>query len=346
MHWRAIPTSATRHFGRAAAAALALALLISGPLSAQDPSADTPVIDSGDTSVGRLVQEGPGEPEISAQAQMSAPEGIPAAGLAEGADLDLPDAGAPRTPGEAQAMQFAVPAVPEAGAGALLPGPRRRTPVVVELFTSQGCSSCPPADALLAALAGRPDVLPLSFHVDYWDYLGWADIFARPDFTARQRAYALRSGERAIWTPQIMVGGADTLLDLTPVALQQLIDRHRARAAPLSLGLARDGTRVTVDLVPMPGEGGATAIELVRYLPQRTVAIRAGENRGRSMDYRNIVIGLQRLATWDGRKPLRLTIRLGEGEAADLPADTAHAILIQALHKQGPGPILAALPLD
>ena len=100
--------------------------------------------------------------------------------------------------------------------------PSANLPVVVELFTSQGCSSCPPADAMLTMLAGQHDVLPLSFHVDYWDYLGWADSFARPEFTERQSAYAHAVGERSVYTPQMIVDGQDTAVAPGPAQLMGL----------------------------------------------------------------------------------------------------------------------------
>ncbi|MFD2815302.1 DUF1223 domain-containing protein [Paracoccus aerius] len=132
-----------------------------------------------------------------------------------------------------------------AGDPAAAPPPLERlglhaTPVVVELFTSQGCSSCPPADAMLAGLADAPDILPLSFHVDYWDYLGWADSFARPEFTARQERYAHAAGERSVYTPQIIVDGQDTAVSLGPAQLTALIDA--SRLSPAMVSVQRDTT--------------------------------------------------------------------------------------------------------
>ena len=99
-------------------------------------------------------------------------------------------------------------------------------PVVIELYTSQGCSSCPPADALLNELAGRDDVIALAMHVDYWDYIGWKDIFANPAHTVRQRAYANADGQRMIYTPQMIVGGKDHVVGYKPMHLAKLIETH------------------------------------------------------------------------------------------------------------------------
>lgn len=248
-------------------------------------------------------------------------------------------------PGDNAAAQPA-PAGTAAPAADPAAGPQGLTPVVVELFTAQGCSSCPPADALLGTLGARADVLPLSFHVDYWDYLGWADAFAQPAFTARQRAYAARTGERAVWTPQMVVGGTDTLIDLTPAALDQLIAAHREQHAPLAVTISRDKGAVTLQVTRVSGHPQPATVQLLRYLPQRSVEIRAGENRGRRAESYNIVVGVESLATWDGRAPLRLVVRLGAGGPQALPADTRHAILVQEQRDGLPGAVLAALPLD
>lgn len=289
------------------------------PFHAPAQDAGMPVIDSDAATVS---------PQVLGD--MPEPQGW----VAEGA-LDLLPHGATRS--------LANPAPAAAG---LPGGPPPLTPVVVELFTAQGCSSCPPADALLATLTQRPDVLPLSFHVDYWDYLGWADAFARPEFTGRQRDYAARTGERAIWTPQMIVGGTDTLIDLTPAALDQLIDAHGERRAPLAVAITRHGGGMTLQISRVAGEPRPIVVDLVRYLPQRSVEVRAGENRGRLAEMHNIVVSIEPLARWDGRAPLRLAVTPGAGGPQDLPDDTRHAILVQERPGGAPGAILAALPLD
>ena len=110
-----------------------------------------------------------------------------------------------------------------AGFLALAPLEGARADVVVELYTSQGCSSCPPADALLEQLAARDDVIALSLHVDYWDYLGWQDAFANPAFTKRQRGYAARAGSSMIYTPQMVIGGRDHIVGTKGMELSDLI---------------------------------------------------------------------------------------------------------------------------
>ncbi len=222
-------------------------------------------------------------------------------------------------------------------------------PVVVELFTSQGCSSCPPADALLASLADQPDVLPLAFHVDYWDYLGWADEFARPEFTNRQKSYAQASGERAIYTPQMIVDGTDTMLSLRPADLMGMIDAHRAEQPALGVTTRREGDAHVIELQPLVALSQPVAVVMIRYLPNREIEVRAGENRGRVLNYRNIVTSVELLARWDARASLRLTVTPGAEGSAEFPPDTRHAILVQSVQgRKGniPGAILTAIRLD
>ncbi|MFG6081688.1 DUF1223 domain-containing protein [Paracoccus litorisediminis] len=229
-------------------------------------------------------------------------------------------------------------------------GPIGHPPVVVELFTSQGCSSCPPADEMLNDLAERDDILALSWHVDYWDYLGWADDLARPEFTLRQQAYAHTWGERAIYTPQMVVGGADTLIAVRPAELMALIETQMARPAPVLVTSAPQGEGFQIDLTPREPIRNRVAILLVRYLPERQIEIRAGENRGMQVTYRNVVLAAERVGEWDGRAPLRMTVTAEGPAGQDFPPETRHAILAQETSNdakgRASGPILAAIRLD
>lgn len=226
--------------------------------------------------------------------------------------------------------------------------PSANLPVVVELFTSQGCSSCPPADAMLTMLAGQHDVLPLSFHVDYWDYLGWADSFARPEFTERQSAYAHAVGERSVYTPQMIVDGQDTAVAPGPAQLMGLIDAHRFAPAEVTIQRERTDAGETIELQPLSDLGGKVDVLLVRYAPERPVDMTAGENRGKTVIYTNVVLGMQHLTRWDGLQPLRLTVRADLVGDASFPDDTRHALLVQQMmgKRALPGPIVAAIRLD
>jgi hypothetical protein len=168
-------------------------------------------------------------------------------------------------------------------------------PTVIELFQSQGCSSCPPANANVNALSQRADVLALSFAVTYWDGLGWKDVFAKPQFTARQWDYARAFGNDQVWTPQVVINGRANIVGNKSEPLQALIARtDRGVAGPV---VALAAGKVTVN--------GSTSrpadIWLVRYDPRAVeVAIKAGENGGRTLPHRNIVRELVKIGTWKG----------------------------------------------
>lgn len=207
-------------------------------------------------------------------------------------------------------------------------------PVVIELYTSQGCSSCPPADELLAELARREDVIALALHVDYWDYIGWADSFADPAFTRRQKAYAQAVGARTIYTPQMIVGGLEHLVGVRPMELSALIRSQSGKVSPVRLTLERAGEGLRVSAVAEPPLDRPVVVQLVRYLPEQTVEIRHGENAGRVITYANIVTDWQMLAEWDGAAPLVLEARAGGEEAT--------VVIVQ---EPGPGAIVAAARL-
>lgn len=170
-------------------------------------------------------------------------------------------------------------------------------PVVLELFQSQGCSSCPPANANVNALADRPDVLALSFAVTYWDRLGWKDTFGSPRWTARQWEYARAGGRGQVATPQVIVNGGPTIVGS---------NREQLDALLATQGPARGGPEITEGSDRVHLAAGATpsapaTVWLVRYDPRsREVPISAGENGGRTLPHRNIVRELVRLGDWRG----------------------------------------------
>jgi hypothetical protein len=173
---------------------------------------------------------------------------------------------------------------------------------VVELFTSQGCSSCPPADKLLGQLAGDPSLVALSLPVDYWDYLGWKDTLADPRNSARQRAYAQVRGDREVYTPQAVINGAVHALGSDKDAIEEAIDLSRSDKTTLTLPIAMtvaDG-RVAV-AVPGRPEIAPAEVWLCGLAKAVTVAIGRGENRGRSITYHNVARSWLKLGTWGGK---------------------------------------------
>ncbi|MBI3445249.1 MAG: DUF1223 domain-containing protein [Magnetospirillum sp.] len=207
-----------------------------------------------------------------------------------------------------------------------LPAMAQSRPVVLELFTSQGCSSCPPADALLAELAGRDDVIALAFHVDYWDYIGWKDPFALAGSTLRQKAYVQALGLRGLYTPQMVVDG---IVDVVGYDRGRILPLLGPRAGIVAIGLRREGDEVVVSLGAGQGAGPVTAFGVQSQA--RTLA-RRGENAGRTLIEAQIVRGFRPLGIWTGAAE---EIRL---KRSMLPADISQVVVV--VQKDGPGPVL------
>jgi hypothetical protein len=174
---------------------------------------------------------------------------------------------------------------------------------VIELFTSQGCSSCPPADKLLSQFVSDPSLIPISLPIDYWDYLGWKDTLADPRNSARQRAYAHMRGDREVYTPQMVVNGSVHALGSDKDAIEAAIAASRKSGMTLSLPVAlkvADG-RVVVS-VPHGGEGHSLAeVWICGLLRAATVAIGRGENRGKTITYHNVARRWIKLGAWSGK---------------------------------------------
>ena len=175
-------------------------------------------------------------------------------------------------------------------------------PWAVELFTSQGCSSCPPADAHLGELARRADIVALSFHVDYWDYIGWKDAFASRDTTERQRAYARALRQRYVYTPEMVVDGFahNPGREMVPIKalLAEAQKRTPRRATP---ELSRDvAGPLTVKLPDFALDGGNAEISLAVYDRRHATKVNSGENSGRMLENFNVVRRFESLGSWDG----------------------------------------------
>ncbi|WP_204114681.1 DUF1223 domain-containing protein [Shimia biformata] len=207
-------------------------------------------------------------------------------------------------------------------------------PVVVELYTSQGCSSCPPADAYLRQeLAGRDDVIALALHVDYWDYIGWKDLFADPRYTKRQKGYAHAAGQRSVYTPQMIVGGKDHVVGNHPEKVEALIQKHKKMDRKVDLTLEKVGGKVRVS-ASSSSYRGPMVVQLVRYEPGKKVSIKRGENAGKVLSYANIVREWHQLAEWNGDRPFTI----------ERAMDSAGPVVV-IVQERGFGPILAAAAL-
>lgn len=207
-------------------------------------------------------------------------------------------------------------------------------PVVVELFTSQGCSSCPPADAFLGELAGRPDLIPLAFHVDYWDRLGWRDPYSLAEATRRQRAYGAALRARYVYTPQMVVDGVAEARGFDRPGVEALVARSRATAYSAAVTLARHGNgRLDIAL---EGPAGLNAdVLLVQVTAMARTAVPHGENAGRTLAEHNIVRSVTQLGRWTGG-----AARF-EAQATPTAGDW-YAVLVQERTPDGPGRYLGA----
>jgi len=175
-----------------------------------------------------------------------------------------------------------------------------RTPVVVELYTAQGCGACGPANAYAAKLAERPGVLVLTLPVDYWDYLGWSDTFAKPEFTERQKAYVAKLALREPYTPQVIVDGRTQANGVKADRVDKLVkDAGRAAHDPPDMRFIQGGRRIDVGSGHAP-KGGAE-VWLIRYDPrEQDVAVKSGDNKGQTVVQKNVVREVTRLGLWKG----------------------------------------------
>lgn len=210
-----------------------------------------------------------------------------------------------------------------------------RSPVVVELYTAQGCASCGEANAHVGQLAEKPGVLALTFAVDYWDYLGWEDTFAKPAFAERQKAYVARLDLREPYTPQVVIDGRAQVGGLQDEKIDKLISdaAHAGKRGPDTAFIGRRRVDVGSGTVP---RGGAE-VWLVRYDPrQQDITVRTGDNRGQTVPHRNVVVEIKRLGAWRGRPT---AYRMPQPSAEGL----ATAVIVQGPHG---GRVIAAARKD
>jgi hypothetical protein len=213
---------------------------------------------------------------------------------------------------------------------------RKGPKAVLELFTSQGCSSCPAADALLDKLSQRSDIVALAYHVDYWDYIGWPDTFGAKDNSDRQRDYAEGFGSSRIFTPQLVVNGRGSVV----ASREGEVDAALASAAlPVTIDLAVGGDGMLEISVP-PAEGNREAVMwLVTFVDRAEVEIERGENKGKTVAYTQIVTDRHVLGMWESATGTEMRVPIGE--LLDAPANGV-AVLIQEERNGMPGPILGA----
>ncbi len=216
---------------------------------------------------------------------------------------------------------------------------RARPRAVVELFTSQGCASCPPADALLTMLAEKGDVVALAYHVDYWDYVGWQDTFGDPLYSDRQRAYAKSWGSSRIYTPQMVVNGAKAVVGSRRNEVHGALD---GASLPLAVDIVRDGDMLKIAIAPDPALADAV-VWLITYLDRADVRVESGDNAGKAMVYTQVVTGRQALGMWESASGAQLKLPLPE---VFNQASTGIAVIVQQENDGLPGPILGAASFE
>lgn len=220
-----------------------------------------------------------------------------------------------------------------------LPSAQADPRAVIELFTSQGCSSCPAADKLLAELQADPSLIPLSLPIDYWDYLGWKDTLAIPGHTARQRAYSQVRGDREIYTPQVVVNGIAQTIGSDRDGIENAVAQSRnypsSLSVPLQVSVANE--RVSV-AVPARERGEVGEVWLCPLSGSVSVGIGRGENRGRTITYTNVVRRWIKLGNWKGKSE-NFTVPI---DAIKFDGVDAVAIILQSGSFEKPGAILGA----
>jgi hypothetical protein len=210
---------------------------------------------------------------------------------------------------------------------------------VVELFTSQGCNSCPPADAVLTDLAESGDVVALGYHVDYWDYLGWKDTLGSPENTARQYQYGKSFGDRSVYTPQAVINGRTHVNGAKREAVAGALADMEKSGDGLTVGVTvtRSGESIMIDAAGAPDGKGDAHLLLVRFDPMKPVEIERGENKGRTITYANPVTSVQTAGMWHGKA------QRFEFPQSEIAKNGGCAILLQSVSTDGlPGPILGA----
>ncbi len=207
-------------------------------------------------------------------------------------------------------------------------------PLVLELFTSQGCSSCPPADVLLSKYAERSDLMTLSLSVDYWDHLGWKDTLASPKHSARQKTYAKALGTGNVYTPQVVVNGAFQAVGSNQAEIDKAIARARKASdrAPVAIKAAVDSKRVVIDVAQATAGQQSATIWLAVVSPRVEVKVKKGENTGRMLTYHNVVREITPVGMWNGKAthvelPANALMEAGDRCAVLLQAEDGGRIL-------------------
>ena len=256
-----------------------------------------------------------------------------------------------RTPGGGHALALLAMLIVGAAARPAVAGEAivKQVTHVIEMFTSQGCSSCPPAEALLTRLADEPGILALAYHVDYWDYIGWRDTFGSAANTDRQRAYAKSFATTTIYTPQAVVNGKAAVVGSHEAKLRRLLEAEalpaRASSANIDLSVVGDRLHITAKGAAASSGGQTPVLMLVTFVDEAPVAIERGENSGHTLANTHAVKDWRVLGMWTG-ETMEIDLPLVTVFGPDKRKLGCAAILQSVTADGAPGPIIAAAQLE
>ncbi len=241
------------------------------------------------------------------------------------------------------AAAFALSVLVSAGSTAFAQNAGSPKVAVVELFTSQGCSSCPPADKILGEISNTPNVLALTLNVDYWDYLGWKDTLGSPEHSRRQRDYAVRRGDGRVYTPQMVVAGQNHVVgsykNRVVAEIKSVLAKPASAFVPVSVHINRDEVAIDVGISGKDVAAKGATIWLMLVNRKVEQKIKRGENRGRKIVYYNVVRKMIPVGMWHG-KPMKVSLPKSSLMAEDVHDGVA------VLQVDGTGPIIGASPLQ
>jgi hypothetical protein len=239
-------------------------------------------------------------------------------------------------------LRRAALAVSLALAGTAAQAQTAASPVVLELFTSQGCNSCPPADALMQDWLRQPGIIAISLHVDYWDYLGWKDTLGKKGHGVRQQDYARNSGKREVYTPQVVVNGKYMVVGSDRAAVERALEKGRRMP---SVAIQAEKAKATgnwqIKVPAMPGFEGEAKLVLCRYDAQHEVAIERGENSGKTLNYLNVARSWGDLGRWKGQSA---SYDVPDLTGTDWTRQGA-MVMLQIVTSEGVGPVLGAIDI-
>ncbi|WP_310621880.1 DUF1223 domain-containing protein [Flexibacterium corallicola] len=214
---------------------------------------------------------------------------------------------------------------------------------VVELYSSQGCGYCPPANKLLSELSKKPNVIAMDFHVNIWDFMGWKDTLANKKNTDRQRAYALSRHDKGVYTPQAIINGKQDVAGNDRQGLLETVEAQTPLSLDVNARIDKTMLDVSVSGKAHPLEPTEADIYLLRLTKKKEVDIQGGDNAGKDMQYVNVVTDIIPIGMWMGKDTV---LRFPKSALGEINDNTQWVVLVQSMNTKGPGPILGATKFE